>query len=220
MSHHAWRMLGVGVGAIALAACAPAERNGGGQAKAQPTDEIRAPRPAGGAPGDAAMTPSTCDTARRAIEARRFIGWQGLPPACTPDQLVGVAFDETWGLRKLGDRFEPTRMRLLELAGYYRPLVNVRDGAVVMVDGYNPELDGGWPALASDLGTPEASRDFVHGTTPMAAGEHIHAARGITVWVNPDNQFVVHVAVYAPTTVDDYLARLRPSLSKQPTPRR
>jgi hypothetical protein len=48
----------------------------------------------------------------------------------------------------------------------------------------------------------------------MAGGEHIYAGRGITVVVNPDNQFVVHVAVYPPTTVADYLERLRPSLSK------
>lgn len=186
-------------GGLALAsACASAERH------------------AGAANGGATMTAMTCDSARGAIEARRFVGWRGLPAGCRPEQLAGVAFDDDWGVRALGEARAPARMRLLDVAGYYRPLVTVRDGAVVMIDGMNPQLDGGWAALEADLGAPEASRDFVFGTTPMAGGERIYASRGITVFVNPDNQLVVHVALYAPTTVTDYLARLRPDLTKSP----
>lgn len=160
------------------------------------------------------MTAMTCESARRAIEARQFVGWRGLPVGCRAEELTGVPFDDAWGMRRLGDQLEPARMRLLEVGGYYRPLATVRDGAVVMFDGTNPVLDGGLAALDADLGAPEASRDFVYGTTPMAGGERIYATRGITLFVNPENQFVVHVAVYAPTTVADYLARLRPSLTK------
>lgn len=198
-------------GGVALVtACAPSDRHSGG-ATATPRSDAAADAASAG--GDSTMT-TTCETARHAIAQRRFLGWRGLPAGCDPTALVGVGFDETWGLRKLGDKFQPARMRLLEWPGYYRPLVSVRDGVVVMIDGTNPELDGGWAALAADLGAPEATRDFVHGTTPMAGGEHIYASRGITVFVNPDNQFVVHVAVYPATTVADYLERLRPSLSK------
>jgi hypothetical protein len=38
----------------------------------------------------------------------------------------------------------------------------------------------------------------------------VHAGRGITIFLNPDNAFVIHVALYAPTTVADYVARLGP----------
>ena len=166
---------------------------------------------AAGKTGDAT---STCETARRAIENRRFVGWRGLPAGCTPDALFGVAFDNTWGLRELGDAFAPARMHILELRGYYRPLATVRDTTVVMFDGMNPELEAGWDALSRDLGTPEAARDFEFGTIAMTGGERVHASRGITVFVNPENQFVLHIAVYAPTTVDDYVHQLRPSLKK------
>ncbi|MBL8622200.1 MAG: hypothetical protein JNK64_12880 [Myxococcales bacterium] len=199
-------------GGVALAAaCAPSEHHGKG-ATAAPRADAAADAAAAG--GDSTMTTTTCESARQAVASRRFIGWRGLPAGCDPSALVGVGFDDTWGMRKLGDRFQPARMRLLEWPGYYRPLVSVRDGAVVMIDGTNPELDGGWAALAADLGAPEATRDFVHGTTPMGGGERVYASRGITVFVNPDNDFVVHVAVYPPTTVADYLERLRPSLGK------
>jgi hypothetical protein len=191
--------------ALVLAACAgtPAERPREGESTMTAGTEVP-PTP----------TATACDDARAAIRKGRFVGWQGLPRECAPAALFGVDFDEGWGLRKLGSALEPARMRLLELGGYYRPLVSVRDGRVVMFDATNPELDGGWTALSADLGAPEAARDFVYSTVTMPGGERIHANRGVTVFLNPENQEVVHIAVYAPTTVADYEAHLRPSLDK------
>jgi len=67
-----------------------------------------------------------------------------------------------FGFRKLGTR--EARQHLLELPGYYRPLVTVRDDVVVLFDGTNPALDPGLPALLQDLGEPAAKEDFDHGT--------------------------------------------------------
>jgi hypothetical protein len=160
----------------------------------------------------------TCDDAKQAIEARRFVGWTGLPATCTAQEMFGILPDAEYGHRRLGTA--TAGMRLLDLPGYYRPLVSVRDGVVVLFDGTNPELEGGWAALSADLGEPEAKEDFTHGTIERPGGEWIYAARGITVFVRSDTTVAVHVAVYAPTTVSDYLARLRPHLGKTPLPRR
>lgn len=162
----------------------------------------------------------TCKTARSAIEARRFIGWHGLPSGCSPDALFGVALDERWGDAPLGKRFEHSRSRLLAIDGYYRPLAYVRDGAVAMFDGMNPVLDGGWATLSDDLGAPEARLDWVHATVDMPGGEWIYARRGITIFLNPENDFVIHVSVYVPTTVDGYVGRLRLNREKRPLPPR
>jgi hypothetical protein len=150
----------------------------------------------------------TCDSAREQIEARCFIGWHGLPPACTPDALFGVPIDGTWGELPLGRRFEPARSRLLEIDGYYRPLVYVRGGVVVLFDGTNPALSGDWKYLSADLGQPDAIQDWVHGTICMPSGLRIYASRGITIFLNPENDFVIHASLYAPSTVKEYLARL------------
>jgi len=112
------------------------------------------------------MAPMTCDAARRAMETHRFTGWRGLPQHCTPDALFGVPFDDQWGGQPLGSDFGPARTHLLELGGYYRPMAYVREGHAVMFDAMTPALDGGWPVLAADLGTPEATFDWVFGTTP------------------------------------------------------
>ena len=162
----------------------------------------------------------TCTAARAAIESRHFIGWRGLPSGCSPESLFGVALDDQWGEAPLGQRFEPARSHLLPAAGYYRPLAYVRDGVGVLFDGSNPVLEGGWSALSADLGEPQARLDWVHSTVAMPAGELVYAALGITVFLNPENDAVVRVSLYAATTVDDYIARLRLHRQKRPWPRR
>ena len=162
------------------------------------------------------MTTLTCDDARRAIEARQFQGWRGLPTDCTPKAVLGFELDDTWGLMPLGSSFERARSHLIQLSGYGRSLAYARDGALVLFDAMAPQLDGGWPALAADLGAPDATFDWTFGTVPMPGGEHVHASRGLTIFLNPENQVVAFVSVYAPTTVDDYARRLRPFREKRP----
>jgi hypothetical protein len=159
------------------------------------------------------MPTNLCADARNAIEARRFAGWTGLPAGCGPDALFGVPLDDTWGQLPLGASFEPTRSRLLELPGFYRPIVRVRDGAVVMFEAGMPELADDLPALLASLGTPDEVSDFVFRDVTMAGGEHVFARRGVTLFVNPENQRVLHLALYSPTTVAAYRDHLRLDLS-------
>ena len=48
----------------------------------------------------------------------------------------------------------------------------------------------------------------------MPAGEFVYAQRGITVSLNPANDFVVYLTLYPPTDVDGYVRRLRQSRAK------
>lgn len=158
---------------------------------------------------------SSCEVARVAIMARQFAMWRGLPANCSPEVLFGVPWDPSWGVVMLGSHFERARTRLLDLEGYYRPLAFARDGVVVLFDGMNPELPNGWSPLEADLGAPELVLDWMHRTIAMPGGERVHAGRGITVFLNPENQFVAHVVLYVPTTTADYLARLRPNYEQR-----
>jgi hypothetical protein len=190
-------------------------------ARADHPDPVRTmtdpPTPAATAGSDAMTpTPMTCDAAKHAIEARRFVGWRGLPAGCAPEALFGIKLDDTWGAMSLGSSFEKARSRLIELAGYGRALAYVRDGTVAMFDAMAPQIDGGWPALSADLGPPEATFDWIFGTVAMPAGELVYAKRGLTVFLNPENRVVVYISVYVATTVDEFARRLRPSREKQP----
>jgi len=159
--------------------------------------------------------PASCGAAKLAIEARRFVGWHGLPTGCASDAMFGIKLDDSWGLQPLGSSFEKARSHVVELAGYGRSLAYARDGAIVMFDAMAPKLDGGWPALAADLGAPEATFDWIFGTIAMPAGELVYAKRGLTIYLNPENQAVAYITVYVPTTIDDYASRLRPPREKR-----
>jgi hypothetical protein len=157
-------------------------------------------------------TPKTCVEAKDAIAARRFVGWAGLPAGCSPEAMFGVKFDEKeWPARMLGKK--STRWLVLDdVTGYYRPTVSVRDNVVVLFDGMNPELEGGWAPLKADLGEPQAKLDWHRDTVVMKGGEWVYPARGITIFGRAAGDDALHIAVYAPTTLAEYEATLRPEL--------
>jgi hypothetical protein len=157
-----------------------------------------------------------CSQAHDRIARVELAGWTGLPAGCPPSAFGLSGDPEEWAVRPLGDDFRPARFRLLELTGYYRPTVSVRDGAVVLFDGMNPQADLG----ALELGEPEERLDYAHGTLPVDAGEWVFAARGITLFVNTTADTLLHVALYAPTTAAGYRADLRPHLGKTLRPLR
>jgi hypothetical protein len=162
--------------------------------------------------GGSVTTPKTCAEAKQAIEARRFVGWRGLPAGCSPDAMFGVKFEENeWPTRRLGKK--TTRwIKVGDVRGYYQPTASVRDNVVVLFDGMNPELEGGWAPLAADLGQPEAKLDWYRDDLLMKDGEWVYPARGITIFGRAAGNAALHIAVYAPTTLTEYETSLRPKL--------
>lgn len=161
------------------------------------------------------MMAASCDEIHDAIVARRFVGWRGLPAACTSEDLFGVPLDDAWGALPLGDAHEHARSRLLELAGYYRPLAYARDGHIVAFDAMSPQLAGSVQELEDSLGAPDTVLDWTFGNVPMPRSERVYANRGITLFMNLENQVVVYVTVYPPTTVEQYQHLLRPPREKR-----
>jgi hypothetical protein len=164
----------------------------------------------------------TCDEGRERIARVSFVGWAGLPPGCRPGDLFERFPREDpadWPRRPLGEDYEPVAFAQLDLARYYRPAANLRDGALVLFDGMNPQLDGGLEPLLADLGAPAVRLDYAHGTLGVGSGELVFCDRGITLFVNTTGDTALHVALYHVTTVDDYRRRLRLHLGKTLRPR-
>lgn len=164
-----------------------------------------------------------CSVVGKKIADRDFVGWTGIPVECDAAALFGglPADLASRPRRNLGDELTPAMFWVLDLPGYYRPTASFVDGKLVLFDGMNPELGGGFAALRDDLGAPVARLDWERGTLPIAAGEWVYPARGITVFVDPEApDTALHIAVYHATTLDAYRRRLRPHLGKQVRPRR
>lgn len=159
--------------------------------------------------------------ARERIDQVDLADWRGLPVGCHPGDLFPELSDDTsgWAVRPLGDEFEHAAFAVLDMPGYYRPTVSVRDGVVVLFDGTNPQIVGGLASIVSSAGRPAASLDYRHGTLPVSGGEWVYASRGLTVFVNTTADTALHVALYAPTSPDEYVRHLRPHLGKTLRPR-
>ena len=81
---------------------------------------------------------------------------------------------------------------------------------VVVVEGLSPVGDGAMPLLAPELGEPDAVFDAVLGPVLVRDAERVYADRGVALHVFPETGALIRVLVFAPTTVEDYRARLQP----------
>ncbi len=151
-------------------------------------------------------------TALADLAAVRLAGWSGLPADL--DVAAFAAFGADPQQRFQGQVGDPARQAAwlaCDSSVYEGGLRIWVDGdAVVLVEGDDPVDAGGVPLGAPDLGTPEAEFDTVLDTLVLARGELVYASRGLAVRVNPDNGLLLGLRFFAPTSVDDYRARLRP----------
>ena len=142
--------------------------------------------------------------------------WAGLPAISADDALaeLGLAYDPAlaqWSLR--GE--PPTEARWIgapsrRFAGGLR-LWLADDDTVELVEAMRPLADDGSAIAAPDLGSAEAAIDLDIDGTVLARGELVYAARGLAVRCDPKNRALLGLLGFAPTSLDDYLARLRPA---------
>jgi hypothetical protein len=146
--------------------------------------------------------------------------WKGLPDDCKLSD-VGAVFhlppDAWWGGGEIG---EDLRLRAwVDASGDAFPAaIQVwhdgdrawREGDRVIL--LETPLEGSRADLASllrRLGRPAAKLDAFFGIF-MPGSEWVYPALGLTLYVNPETQRPLRVAVYRPTTLADYRKRLRP----------
>lgn len=155
----------------------------------------------------------------RSFAAADVIGWRGLPAGLRLDDLDDLlGFDP--GFRLRGERGDPS------VTCPWVPVTSdVFDGGlrlwlegdlVVLVEGVHPLDSSREFTAAPQLGEPEGVLDSFLGPLALDGGEQVYAARGLAVRVNPENGLLLGLVGFRPTTLEDYVARLRPVQS--PTP--
>jgi hypothetical protein len=163
-----------------------------------------------------------CQNALAAIRTFDFRGWQGLPADCDWQELTGplpTDWTEVYA-RSLGTSFRPAHQVDVNLSGYTKPHLYFVAGKPVLFEAMAGPILVAWEELLKDLGEPAARLDWDFGTLPIKASEYVYPARGITLFLNTDKDRALHIALFAPTTLDAYLADLRPSYLKKRLPYR
>jgi hypothetical protein len=163
--------------------------------------------------------------ALRVFVARDFAHWAGLAPGTTVgDVAAAFEVDDTPQPALLGSEDRAAGWVTVEADGYPEGLrVWLDETDVALLDGPDVELPGGAADLApllAQLGEPAARLDSYLGTYRIEGSEWVYPARGLTVYVNPENMLLLRVVGYAPTDLDTYERRLRIDLEMKRLPPR
>lgn len=146
--------------------------------------------------------------------AVRFGGWTGLPDVSLAGFAeLGVDRERPFG-GWVGDPVRPAGWFACSSETYrggLRIWVDV-DGAPMLLEGHRPCHPDDTPFAAPDLGVPDARLDTVLGPLTVTGGELVYAGTGLALRVNVSNGVLLGVRGFAPTSVADYVARLRPLL--------
>jgi hypothetical protein len=151
---------------------------------------------------------SDCVTAFRKLAAGNLKDWSGLPSQCEPADLAAVfSGGERAANGMLSNR--PTKFRAYQAPG--QPEVIQAwfddDDNVMMITTVSPVIQDDVKTLLEGFGPPEKKLE-------QGAGYHadahqwIYAGRGITFYVREHSNEIARVAVYPPTSVEDYIDRL------------
>jgi hypothetical protein len=152
---------------------------------------------------------SAPDDALRRFAAADLTGWRGLPA-----DLALPTGDGAVGDGALGDERRSATWISAESEAWEGGLrIWHDDGSVLALEGHDPVDAAGAPLAAPELGEPDTVLDTFLGRLPLARGELVYAALGLALRVNPENGLLLGAVGFAPTTVEEYRARLRPSVA-------
>ena len=154
-----------------------------------------------------ADTLTPCAAALRDFAAGNLAAWKGLPAGCTDRDIAGVfaGGGDPAGDGRLSNL--PTKFRVYSAGdpGLEPPIAAWFDGndTATLVTWDEPALSGDATTLLAALGPPEHKLERGAGH-PASDHQWIYASRGLTVWVFEPRSEITRVAVYQPTTPEDY----------------
>lgn len=144
--------------------------------------------------------------------AGRVSSWRGLSPDLTIAELTALTGAAGVPLPgRAGDPLTPRTKLSLATRVYAGGLFAwVDDEVVVALEGCLPEDAEGASLPAPELGAPDARYPVALGPLLLERAELVYGERGLAVRVNPDNGVLLGLVGFAPTSPEDYHARLRP----------
>jgi hypothetical protein len=161
-------------------------------------------------------------TAFQAFSRRDFGDWSGLSQSMSLADVVQLfPLEGDWrGVGRLGSDQKETNYTYITIEGFEQ---QVRmwldeDNHVILMDVEYPTLPTSLSSLLDKLGTPDAKLDSYFGTLLLQQSEWIYASHGLTLFVNPENSVLLRIAVFAPSTLDEYIKSLRLNLKTRRMP--
>jgi hypothetical protein len=153
-------------------------------------------------------TNSACESVLRKLSAGDFDDWSGLPSQCKPADLAAVLSGGERAANGILSN-QPTNFRVYQAPNQSEVIQAWfdDDDNVLLITIVSPFIKGDVKALLERFGPPE--KKLEQGVGYHAdAHQWIYASRGITFYVREHSNEIARVAVYPPTSVEDYINRL------------
>ena len=151
---------------------------------------------------------AACVTVLRRLSIGDFKNWTGLPGGCTSKEVqLVLSGGESSAIGRISDR--STQFRVYESPQHSEVIQVWFDDAdrVLLITLVAPTIKGDVNALLRTLGPPERKLEPSVGHH-ADAHQWIYAGRGITLYVRERSNEIARVAVYPPTTVEQYELKL------------
>jgi hypothetical protein len=162
---------------------------------------------------------ANCKVALHAFAERNFSQWRGLPGKCSLSEVTSMfsLLNNGVGLARLGQR--KANFMMLVVVGYTHPVrAWLEEGRIFMLDVEYPAVLPSLKNLLGELEEPTAKLDFFWGTLQLKQSEWVYSNRGLTLFINPDNNILLRLAAFSPTTMDAYEKDLRLDLYEREFP--
>lgn len=161
------------------------------------------------------------EEALRKFAQRDFSNWLGLPNSiCLEDVTHQFLLEDDWrGIGRLGLAQREATYVNITIKGFERQVqVWLNGNRIVLMDVEYPTLPSELAVLLNQIGEPEAKLDAYLGVFQLEQSEWVYPSLGLTLFVNPENYIILRLAVFVPSTLDDYLQHLRLNLQTRRFP--
>ncbi len=165
---------------------------------------------------------------RKAIQtfaARDFRDWQGLAPETLLTDLTTLCEGDhgprisAW----LGESHRGADFVIVNLHDYemgVRAWLDLEQEQILLLDVEYPSLDPDLPSLLQVLGEPASKLDSYLGTYRLTESEWVFPSRGLTLYLNPETEMLLRLAVYPITDLENYRRNIRLDLKSTRLPPR
>ena len=162
--------------------------------------------------------PSPCQETLRQVAEQQFEHWAGMSADCRLPEVL------TW-FKQLNDGIghgmlgiEPAQFVMVVVPNYTEPVrVWYRAEKVVLFDVAYPDF---LQDKLSALGEPPVRLDYFWRRLLIRKGLWVYPARGLALYVNSDNGALIHLTVFAPTSLEQYQTGFMLSLRTERLPNR
>jgi hypothetical protein len=171
------------------------------------------------------MSKTEVQSAIRMFAARDFRNWHGLAPEISLPDLAAMCEGEA-DLRTSGWLGESHRgvefvsVNFTEYEMSVRVWLEPGQDRILLMDTESPSLKTDVLSLLRILGAPASKLDSYLGTFRLVESEWVFPSRGLTLYLNPETETLLRLAVYATTDLENYCRNLRLDLKMRRLPLR